>query len=191
MAASPTALVIIDVQNAILRRPGGERAAAAEQAFEAVVARIAGLQSRARAAGIPVVLVQHDGAPEHRLATGTEGWLIRGELAPHPGEAVVHKKSCDSFFETDLVLQLAHRGIEPGLGRLVIAGCMTQYCVDTTCRRAVSLGFDVTLVADCHMTTDSGALAFEQIVAHHNALLDGFDAGSKVVTVVPAAEIVL
>jgi nicotinamidase-related amidase len=188
MAAAPTALVVIDVQNAILRGIGGARVAETERAFEAVVARIASLQARARAASLPVILVQHDGEPRHRLAVGTEGWLIRGELAPHPGEAVVHKKSCDSFFETDLALQLASRGIEPGIGRLVIAGCMTEYCVDTTCRRAVSLGYDVTLAADAHMTADAGALTFEQIIAHHNALLDGFDAGSKIVTVTPSAD---
>jgi nicotinamidase-related amidase len=185
------ALVIIDVQNAILRELGGARSAEIQRAFEAVVARIAALQARARAAGLPVILVQHDGEPGHRLAAGSEGWLIRGELAPHPGEAVVHKKSCDSFFETDLAQQLAARGIEPGTGRLVIAGCMTEYCVDTTCRRAVSLGYDVTLAADAHMTADSGGLTFEQIIAHHNALLDGFDAGSRIVTVTPAADMEL
>jgi len=191
MTDPATALVIIDVQNAILRGLGGARRKETEAAFEATVARIAQLQARARAASLPVILVQHDGEPGHRLATGTEGWLIRGELAPHPGEAVVHKTSCDSFFETDLAPQLAARGVHPGAGRLIIAGCMTQYCIDTTCRRAVSLGYDVTLAADGHMTADSGALTFEQIIAHHNALLDGFDAGNKIVTITPIAAIAL
>jgi hypothetical protein len=68
---------------------------------------------------------------------------------------------------------------------------MTQYCVDTTCRSAVGRGYDVTLAADGHMTADSGALGFEQIIAHHNLLLDGFDAGNKTVTVAPIAAIVL
>jgi nicotinamidase-related amidase len=140
---------------------------------------------------VPVILVQHDGEPGHRLAAGTAGWSIRGELAAHPGEAVVRKKSCDSFFETDLAAQLAARGIHAGTGRLVIAGCMTQYCVDTTCRSAVGRGYDVTLAADGHMTADSGTLGFEQIIAHHNLLLDGFDAGDKIVTVTPIAEIAL
>lgn len=71
----------------------------------------------------------------------------------------------------------------------MIAGLMTQYCVDTTCRRAVSLGFDVTLVADAHTTADSDTLQVEQIVAHHNALLDGFDAGSATIRVTPLAQV--
>jgi nicotinamidase-related amidase len=66
---------------------------------------------------------------------------------------------------------------------------MTQYCVDTTVRRAVSLGYDVTLVADGHMTADSGALGFEQIIEHHNALLGGFDAGPHSVTVAPLDQV--
>ena len=32
-----------------------------------------------------------------------------------------------------------------------MAGCMTQYCVDTSVRRTVSLGYDVTLAEDGHL----------------------------------------
>jgi nicotinamidase-related amidase len=185
------ALVIIDMQNAILRGLGGTRAQHTDAALEAAVARIAGLLARARAASKPVVIVQHDGGPSHRLAVGSEGWQIREELAPRTGEALVRKRSCDSFFETDLAEQLAAYGIRSGSGRLIVAGCMTQFCVDTTCRRAVSLGYDVTLAADGHMTADSGGLTFEQIIAHHNAVLDEFDAGTHAITVVPVTAIAL
>jgi len=66
---------------------------------------------------------------------------------------------------------------------------MTDYCVDTTSRRAVSVGYDVTLVSDAHTTIDNKLLTAAQIIAHHNALLDGFDAGSHSVTVKPADEV--
>lgn len=56
--------------------------------------------------------------------------------------------------------------------------------------RAVSLGYDVTLVADAHMTEDSGGLTFEQIIAHHNALLDGFDAGEHGIQVLTLDEVI-
>ncbi len=190
MADRNSALVIIDMQNAILRGVGGARTQHIDAALEAALARIAGLLARARAASKPVVIVQHDGGPNHRLAVGSEGWQVRKELTPRAGEALVRKRSCDSFFETDLAEQLAARGVHPGAGRLIVAGCMTEFCVDTTCRRAVSLGYDVTLAADGHMTADSGALTFEQIIAHHNAVLDEFDAGAHMITVAPAAAIV-
>jgi nicotinamidase-related amidase len=32
-----------------------------------------------------------------------------------------------------------------GIAHLIVAGGMTEYCVDTTCRRATSLGYDVTM----------------------------------------------
>jgi nicotinamidase-related amidase len=134
---------------------------------------------------VPVIYIQHDGGPGHRLEPDTAGWPIRPEIAPRPGEPIIHKRACDAFFETRLQGELVARNVQ----QLVIAGCMTQYCVDTTVRRAVSLGYDVVLAADGHMTADSRALRFEQIIAHHNALLDGFDAGEHEVRVVPSSEI--
>ena len=142
--------------------------------MDAMVARIATLIRRAREHGIPVLFVQHDGRAGHRLERGSPGWRIRPEIIPVEGEPIVQKSACDAFFETTLASELGSRNIS----KLVVAGCMTQYCVDTSVRRAVSLGYDVTLIADGHMTADSGELTFDQIIQHHNALLDGFDAGA-------------
>jgi len=179
------AVVIIDVQNAILGTADTARQIENQIAMDAVVTRIATLIERARGRGIPVLFIQHDGQPGHRLERGSPGWKIRPEIAPAPGEPVIHKSACDSFFQTTLSAELESRNIR----RLIVAGCMTQYCVDTSVRRAISLGYDVTLIADGHMTADSGALTFDQIVAHHNALLDGFEAGSHSVQVVPLKQI--
>jgi len=90
-----------------------------------------------------------------------------------------------AFFETDLEARLKERGIT----HLVVGGCMTQFCVDTTVRRAVSMGYDITLLADGHMTADMGALTFDTIIAHHNMVLDGFDAGAHTVTLRPISDI--
>jgi nicotinamidase-related amidase len=181
------AVVIIDVQNGILDFPGLTRPAETRVALDAVVARIAQLVERARAQGVPVLFVQHDGGPGHPLQRGVPGWQIRPELAPAPGEPIVHKTACDSFFQTTLASELASRRID----RLIVAGCMTQYCIDTSVRRAVSLGYDVTLVADGHQTADSGRLTFEQIIAHHNELLHGFHAATHSVSVTPISQILL
>lgn len=181
-----TALVIIDVQNAILSQQGTpDRQPAIDEALEALCARLGKLKQAAHVAGIPVVLVQHDGGEKHRLAEGSKGWELRPEIAAGKGDVIVRKRACDSFFETDLEQRLRERDI----ARLVVGGCMTQFCVDTTVRRAVSMGYDVTLLADGHMTADMGRLSFEDVIAHHNMVLDDFDAGDHVVTVRPASEI--
>jgi nicotinamidase-related amidase len=180
-----TALLIIDLQKGILQGLGGKRQKEHDESLDAMARRVSGLLARARAAGIPVVFVQHSGDPGHRLEPKSEGWQLREEIAPMPEELIIHKRACDSFFETPLEFDL----LRLRLRKLVIAGCMTQYCVDTTVRRAVSLGYDVVLAADGHTTADSGGLSFEQIIAHHNALLDGFEAGNHGVTVVPISQI--
>ncbi len=175
-----TALIIIDVQNAILSGLAtAERQPLIDAELDAVVGRLAEVQARARAAGVPVILVQHDDQGDHRLRRGSEGWRLRPEIAPRAGDVVVHKTACDSFFDTDLEARLKALGAT----HLVVGGCMTQFCVDTTVRRAVSRGYDVTLLGDGHMTADWHGLTFDQIIAHHNAVLDGFDAGAHHVRV--------
>jgi nicotinamidase-related amidase len=187
MPVAKTALVVIDVQRGILAIPNLVRKKEIDQALDETVGRIAGLIARARTASVPVIYIQHDGSPGHRLEPETSGWPLRVEIAPQPSEPVIHKRACDAFFETPLDAKLAAAGIT----RLVICGCMTQYCVDTTARRAVSLGYDVVLAADGHMTADTDTLRFQQVIAHHNALLDGFDAGEHEVHVCPSSEILL
>jgi nicotinamidase-related amidase len=187
MDSSNTALVVIDVQRGILDIPGLARKREIDEALDQMVLRIRALLERARTTRTPVVYVQHDGGPGHRLEPGSPGWPIRAEIAPLPAEPVIHKRACDAFFETSLQQELAACQVR----QLVIIGCMTQYCIDTTVRRAVSLGYDVVLAADCHTTADTRTLPFEQIIAHHNALLDGFDAGEHQVRVSPSSEISL
>ncbi|WP_264800449.1 isochorismatase family protein [Acetobacter nitrogenifigens] len=116
------------------------------------------------------------------MEVGTPGWLFRDEVAPRDDTVIVHKRSCDSFHDTGLKERL----VELGVDRLAIGGCMTQFCIDTATRRAVSLGFDVLLIGDGHTTADFGALTAEQIIDHHNCVLSGFSAGSKTVRMTPS-----
>ncbi|WP_298091128.1 cysteine hydrolase family protein [uncultured Sphingomonas sp.] len=181
-----TALLIIDMQQAILAGLADPaRPPAIDAQLNEVADRLGELKRKAEAAGMPVVLVQHDGDPGHRLEVATAGWQFRSEVAPGPETVIVHKRNCDAFHDTDLGERLATLGID----QLVIGGCMTQFCVDTTTRRAVSMGFNVLLLEDGHTTADLGPLTAEQIIDHHNRLLSGFDAGSKAVRVMPSSAV--
>jgi nicotinamidase-related amidase len=173
-----TALVVIDVQVGILESARAYRR-------DEVLEQISSLLERARASETAIIYVQHDGPEGHEVEVGSRGWHIHPAIAPAPGEPVVRKSACDSFFETTLQRELEERGIR----HLVITGAMTEYCVDTTCRRATSLGFDVTLVSDAHTTHDNDRLSAAVIIAHHNALLDGFDAGQHSISVKPAESV--
>jgi nicotinamidase-related amidase len=148
-----TALLVIDVQQDVL-------AGAASR--DSVIANIAGLVNRARAAGSPVVWVQHAG---DYLATASPGWQLVPELPPGDGEPLVHKQHSDSFEATDLEQVLAGHGI----GRLVVAGAESDACIRATVHGAFVRGYDVTLVSDAHTTNDrtveAGPLAGQLIPA--------------------------
>ncbi len=149
---------------------------------EALLSRLATLIGRARAAGVPVVYVRHGSErADHPLHIGGAGWEIHPTIAPQTGELIVDKRTPDAFHETPLHAELAARGI----GRLIVAGIQTEQCVDTTTRRAASLGYDVTLVADGHSTWNLGELSAQQIIAHHNAAL-----GDWFATLQPAQAVV-
>jgi len=77
-----------------------------------------------------------------------------------------------------------------GITHLIIAGGITEYGIDTTCRRATSLDYDVTLARDAHLTRDNGVLTAANIIAHHNSVLDDFGAGDHLITVKPLGQIV-
>jgi nicotinamidase-related amidase len=62
---------------------------------------------------------------------------------------------------------------------VIITGVQTEYCVDTTCRRAYSLGYHVVLIRDAHSTYDTNTLTASQIIAHHNNILGGWFAELK------------
>ncbi len=183
-----TALLIIDVQNAILAgKAQAPRQAELDAVLDDTVLRLQHLQGKAREAGHRVILIQHDGPTGHRLEKGTTGWELRAEIAAQGDDVIIHKNSADSFFETNLDDHLKQHGIT----HLIIGGCMTQFCVDTTVRRAVSLRYDITLIADGHMTADSEHLSYSDIIKHHNETLNGFAAGAAMITVKLVTDIAL
>lgn len=158
------ALIVIDVQQGMFTFPE-----LPPHDGEAVVGRIAHLIERARAAGIPVFYVQHDGGDGDPLAAGTPGFRYRTELAPQPGDSVTVKRRCNSFQDTGLDAKLRAAGI----GHLIVCGMQTEYCVDTAVRAAFERGYEITLVGDAHTTFDNGVIPAAAIVAHHNKTLDG------------------
>ncbi|WP_301285903.1 isochorismatase family protein [Lysinibacillus endophyticus] len=70
---------------------------------------------------------------------------------------------------------------------ITVVGVRTEYCVDTTCRRALSLGYQVTLIADGHTTIDD-ILPAKQIIEHHNINLSKLSAADCKIAVVSSSE---
>ncbi|MFC9415122.1 cysteine hydrolase family protein [Bacillus mobilis] len=123
-----------------------------------------------RSNDIPVIYVQHNGPKDHPLEKGTEGWKVHEAIAPQKFDRIVEKTTPDSFHKTNLNEVLREKGIE----QVILSGMQTEYCVDTTTRRAFSEGYKVTLVSDAHSTFNTEVLRAEEIVKHHNAVLGAF-----------------
>ncbi|QBJ91233.1 cysteine hydrolase [Streptomyces seoulensis] len=155
-----TALLVIDVQNDVV---------ADNHDRDGVIARISTLIDKARAEDVPVVWVQQN---DDELWRDSAGWEIVPELTPRDGEPVVHKSYRDSFEDTDLESVLA----EHRVGRLVVTGAQTDFCIRSTLMGALVRGYDALLVADAHTTEDLtayGAPSPELVIAHTNLYWGG------------------
>ena len=169
------ALLIIDVQQGMFSVPNMQ-----PHDGEGVVARLAALVARARADGLPIFYVQHNGTePGHPLAEDGPGFPFRPELAPRAGETVVVKRQCGAFHDTDLEERLRAGNVQ----HLVVGGMMSQFCVDTAVRSAFERGYQVTLIEDGHTCFDTPDLKAAQIVAHENRTL-----GNGFASLAPAAQ---
>jgi len=139
-----SALVMIDAQNeyrsGALTLPG----------VEAALAEGARLLQAARAAGTPVIHVQHRGRPGSLFDPETPAFAIADPVSPQPGETVVEKALPNAFAGTDL----AERLREIGVKTLIVAGFMTHMCVSSTVRAALDQGYACTVVAGACATRD-------------------------------------
>lgn len=170
------ALLIIDVQVGMFESPLIPPVYNGQE----LLAKVSDLIRKGRSAGVPIIYIQHNGGKGHPLEQGMAGWFIYPSLAPMEDDVVIQKEKSDSFYNTRLQAELEKRNIK----KLVVAGIQTDYCVDTTCRRAYSLGYDITLVKDAHTTWGTEILTAPQIIAHHNHVL-----GDSFVTLKSADEI--
>jgi len=139
------ALLAIDLQQGFVHGPPA--LLRATDLLDVSIRMVTGARER----GIPVVHLRIDGPVGHPTETGTPGWQFVPCAQPAPGELVLAKKGCDSFRGTGLHEHLGSKGI----GRLILIGCVSELCVDTTCRVALYLGYEVTIVSDAHSTPDA------------------------------------
>ncbi|GAA0839839.1 cysteine hydrolase family protein [Bifidobacterium pullorum subsp. gallinarum] len=156
-----SALLVIDVQNEMFHVNDpvyeGER----------LLYNLKQLIAKARNGGVPVLYIQHN---DESLFEGSDAWRINPEIAPAMSDVIIQKTRPDSFYNTTLDEELKRQNIE----HVILAGMQSELCVDTTCRRAYSMGYAITLVSDAHSTWSSAALTAQQIIDHENATLRWF-----------------
>jgi ureidoacrylate peracid hydrolase len=86
-----------------------------------------------------------DGQPSRILVEGGWGTSILPELRPKGGDVVVPKHRYSGFFETQLDSVL--RGL--GVQNLIVTGCTTSVCVESTVRDAMFRDYRCVVLEDC------------------------------------------
>ncbi|QLG88500.1 cysteine hydrolase [Chitinibacter bivalviorum] len=136
----------------------------------------------ARQLQMPVIFIQHF---EPDLPQGSAEWELHPGLARLPTDCVIEKESADSFLATQLQSTLEALQINA----LWITGYASDFCVDTTLRRAASLGYAVTVVSDAHTSKNRPHASGEQLVAHLNWLWANLAVKDNPIRVVPLSEL--
>ncbi|AIR04514.1 isochorismatase [Cedecea neteri] len=146
---APRVVMVIDMQNGVLASP--------RRAREQTAARINQLIDAAE----KVIFIQHH---EAELQPGSQAFDIIPELHRPAGALYVTKTACDAFYRTTLDSLLKQNEIN----ELVVCGCATDYCVDTTVKNGVSRGYAITVASDAHTTADRASVSAEALIQHHN-----------------------
>lgn len=142
-----TALLLVDVQRDMLEPPKPV------PAHVEVRKVLESLLSRARAAGAFVVHVQNDGSSGDPDEPNSPGWSL--VFFPAPGELVVRKTASDAFTNANLSSSLNARQVD----RVIVAGMLSNYCVQATCRGALDRRLEVILASGAHATYDENESA--------------------------------
>ena len=176
-----TALIVVDMQQ------GSFGPMSARHDARGLVQRLNRLAARVRQAGGMVAFVLHaglEGDPHH---PAEPGHALLPELDRRPEDLTVLKASCDAFLGTTLSAELAAHAI----GRLIVTGCATDYCVDTTVRAALAMGYPTAAPSDGHTTSDRPHLPAAKIIQHHNAIWVDFISPAGPAQVCPCEDVAL
>ncbi len=173
-----TALLIIDVQHGVfLRKHYDGKAVYREDEF---LETLRSLIAKARATGTPVIYIQHLYENFPPMAKDSPYWLPHPAIAPQGGDIMIEKTHADAFWDTPLHETLQSQNVDT----LVFTGMQTEFCVDTTLRRALTLGYTNIVADGGHSTLDSDILSAGDIIAHHNSIW-----ATQFARVLPAGEI--
>lgn len=171
------ALVLVDMQRDFIDADGAFAGLGADLSmYPAMRPRLAALLDAARSAEVLVVHIQmtalpgrgsdspaqlrfnlrmhsslRAGGPALRYTeVGTPGREFAAEFLPRPGELVVPKWRSSAFFGTNLDLLLRSNGIKT----VLVTGCTTEGCVESTARDALFSDYYVVVVEDCVASDD-------------------------------------
>lgn len=175
--AQHTAVVVVDMQNDFCKPEGAfDRLGIDLAMYPPMIPRLARLLTAARAAGVLLIYIKMTVLPGRRSESpaqlrfnmrlhlpshptsepllytveGTPGQEIIPELAPAAGDLIVQKYRSSGFWGTNLDMLLRSNAIET----VIMTGCTTEGCVESTARDALFNDYYVVLPEDCVASDD-------------------------------------
>ena len=172
-----TALVVVDMQNDFCKAGWAfDRLEIDLSMYPPMLPRLSRLLAGARDAGVLVIYIQmttlpgrrsdspaqirfnmrlhlasHQGTePLHYTLEGSPGQAIIPELEPQPGDLIVRKYRSSGFWGTNLDMLLRSNHIET----VIMTGCTTEGCVESTARDALFNDYYVVIPEDCVASDD-------------------------------------
>ena len=137
---------------------------------ETLLKNVKNLIEKARHTHAPIYYIMYTEPTGSPRAENEPLWQVVPEIAPQENDKIIVKYHADSFLETSLDKSLKTDNIQ----EVVICGVQTEFCVDTTIKSAYSHGYKVEFPKDGHSTYDSDLLSAQQIITHHNTILEQF-----------------
>jgi len=169
------ALLVIDVQKGLVT--GAYNETAVLQAINVVISAV-------RAEGGLIIFVLHCHSAYEPMMKNAPGWQLHNSLDARDTDIRVEKEASDAFFETDLDAVLTKAEVE----HVYVTGLQTEFCVDATCRAALSHGYNVTLISDGHTTGDA-VLKAADTIAHHNYSLQNLAHPNREITLCSSTDL--
>ena len=96
-------------------------------------------------AGVGKAVRAPDGSASRILIRDTWNTDILPALKPERGDVIIYKNRYSGFFETELDATLKKMGVT----QLIVTGCTTSICVESTIRDAMFRDYSCVLLADC------------------------------------------
>lgn len=96
-------------------------------------------------AGVGETMLAPDGTQSRILIRDTWNTAILPQLAPQADDVVLYKHRYSGFYETALDATLKRLGVKT----LIVTGCTTSVCVESTVRDAMFRDYHCLLLADC------------------------------------------
>ena len=106
---------------------------------------------------------RRDGPPLRYTIPGTPGHEFAAQFAPLPEELVVRKYRSSGFWGTNLDMLLRSNGIKT----VVLGGCTTEGCVESTARDAMFNDYYVVIAEDCVASDDRAQHAASLLLMRH------------------------